>query len=249
VSLRFAVVSEAPADFLVSTDLADRVFLASIEWLESDQDLIYQREWIGELHGQRLSWKHVKSLAIAAGITAIGRFQGQPGEADARAARRAITYLSRTIPDLAGVVLIRDQDNQPTRRTGLEQARQEWTEGPAIVIGLADLEREAWILCGFEPENDEERRRLGSVSQDLGFDPCGQSHHLQHRHDHEYRSPKRVLRFLSGGVFEREQRCWRETPLSLLRERGAKNGLRAYLDEVRTELAPQIGRVSGTRER
>ena len=44
MSLQFAVVYEAPADFQTATELADRVLVESIDWLEEDQ-IEYQRTW------------------------------------------------------------------------------------------------------------------------------------------------------------------------------------------------------------
>ena len=57
------------------------------------------------------------------------------------------------------------------------------------------------------------------------------------------RSPKRVLQELTAGDPDRERICWQQTPLVTLRERGTENGLTAYLDEVRTKLAPLIGHI------
>ena len=128
VSLQFPVVHEAPADFQTATELADRVLLESIDWLEEDQ-IEHQRTWLQETGGAPLTWKQVKQLALSVGIDAIGFFGGDPAEPDARATRRAILYLRYTFPDLAGVLLIRDQDDQPERRTGLEQARAESPAG------------------------------------------------------------------------------------------------------------------------
>jgi hypothetical protein len=64
------------------------------------------------------------------------------------------------------------------------------------------------------------------------------------KRDNATRSPKRVLRELCGGDADRERCCWRETLLATLRDRGAENGLGAFLDEVRTLLAVLIGHVS-----
>jgi len=58
-------------------------------------------------------------------------------------------------------------------------------------------------------------------------------------------SPKRVLRHLTRDDKDREQRCWHESPLATLRERGGENGLATYLHEVRHHLAPLIGHVAG----
>ncbi len=245
VSLGFAVVYEAPADFQTATELADRVLVECIDWLEDDQ-LDYQRAWLQESGGSPLTWKRVKQLARDAGIDAIGFFDGDPAQPDARAARRAILYLRHALDDLAAVLLIRDQDDQPERRVGLDQARRKEEIGPLpVVVGLAVVERESWVISGFDPQHDLETARLAAERQMLGFDPRVRSHELTAcKDDNATRSPKRVLRKLCGDDADRERRCWRETILATLRDRGAKNGLGAFLDEVRNELATLIGHVS-----
>src|SRR5687768_9213815 len=103
-----------------------------------------QREWVGTVSvNRRLTWKAIPQLAREIGIKAHGHFDGEPGEADAAAARRAILYLKEAVPDLNAVVLVRDQDDQPDRRKGLDQARAENHGGLPIVVGLAVPEREA----------------------------------------------------------------------------------------------------------
>jgi hypothetical protein len=244
VSLQFAVVHEAPADFETATELADRVLVESIDWLDEDQ-IEYQRTWLRESAGVPLTWKRVKQSALDAGINAIGFFDGEPAEPDARAARRAILYLRHAIPDLAGVLLIRDQDDQPERRRGLDQARRQEEGRLPVVVGLAVVERESWVISGFDPKEDEEHARLAAERQTLGFDPRVRSHELTAcKDDDAPRSPKRVLRNLCGGDADRERHCWCETELATLRSRGADNGLVEFLDEVRKALAGLIGHLS-----
>jgi hypothetical protein len=245
MSQRFAVVHEAEADFHTATELADRVLLDAIDWLD-EHLIVDQREWVAqEAGGRRLTWKAIPQLAREAGIRAHGHFDGQPGEADAAAARRAILYLLATIPDLKAILLIRDQDDQPERRIGLEQARTHGRSGTVIIVGLAVVEREAWVICGFDPQNGEETVRLDAERQTLGFDPRRRSHELTAcKDDNATRSPKRVLRQLSGDHRGRESHCWMTTPLDRLRERGGENGLVAYLDEIHDRLAPLIGHVA-----
>jgi len=241
---RIAVVYEADADFRVATELADRVLIEAVDWL--DEHLIaHQREWIGEVTGpEKLTWKSIPRLARAARIRAHGHIDGNPLEIDAGAARRAILYLKAVFDDIAGIVLIRDQDDQPERRDGLEQARSEHHGSPAVVIGLAVVVRESWVLAGFDPADEEETARHAAERQTLGFDPRMKSEELTVRNDSSAPgSPKRVLAVLCPTA-EREARCWRETPLATLRARGANNGLAAYLDEVRARLAPLIGHTA-----
>jgi hypothetical protein len=50
-----------------------------------------------------------------------------------------------------------------------------------------------------------------------------------------------VVEKLTGGKMEREQQCWEETSLELLREKGVYTGLTAYIDEIEERLIPIIG--------
>ena len=245
MSQHFAVVHEAEADFLTATGLADRMLMEAIDWLDEDQ-IAYQREWVArEAGGRRLTWKVIPQLAREIGIRAHGHFDGKPGEADAAAARRAILYLQATVPDWKAVLLIRDQDDQPDRRVGLEQARRNDHSGVVIVVGLAVVERECWLISGFDPQDDEETARLGAERQRLGFDPRHRSHELTAcKDDQATHSPKRVLQQLCRDDRDRERHCWANSPLDELRERGAENGLAAYLHEIRDRLAPLIGHVA-----
>ena len=94
MSSQLVVVHEAQADFTTATELADRVLLADIAWL--DQTLLdSQREWIAEDRtGARLTWKAIPSRAREIGIRVRGFFDGAPGLPDAQAARRAVAYFA-----------------------------------------------------------------------------------------------------------------------------------------------------------
>ncbi len=244
MSRLFAVVHEAKADFTTATELADRVLLDTVTWLDADL-LVHQREWVSHVLGdRRLAWKAVGKMAAERGIYAHGHFDGEPGQPDASAARKALLYLEEVLPDAKAVLLIRDQDNHPERRAGLEQARKQDRSGRVVVIGLSVVEREAWVLSGFDPEGTAETALLQHERDHLGFDPRPRSHELTAcKDDTAKRSPKRVLRTLSGGDQDRERRCWVEAQLDVLRERGDANGLATYLAEVRDRLAAIVGHV------
>jgi hypothetical protein len=235
------VVHEAEADFVMATELADRVFIESVDWLEPEL-MQYQRDWVQfNPDGERLTWGRLKQLAKNANVAESGFFNGSPGQPDALAGRRAILYLKTIFPDISAILLIRDQDNQPERKIGLEQARQEHTMIP-IILGLAIIEREAWVSAGFSPHDEKDQTLLDAERQLLGFYPHEQSHRLTAgKDDNAKLSPKRVLQVLCGGNKTRERLCWTQTPLATLRERGTDNGLSHYLDEVRTRLVPLFG--------
>ena len=241
MSRKFIVVYEAPADFCLATELADRVFLEKIDWLD-ETVLDTQREWVGEYGGRPLKWTVISGLAREAGIRAHGHFDGVPGEPDAQAGRRALAYLFLRFGELDGVVLVRDIDDQPERRDGLEQARAQFVDrGKPIVLGVSVIERESWVLSGFEPKDDDEVDRVKSEREKLGFNPCVEPHKLTAcKDDTALKSPKRVLAVLSDNDWQRERQCWLETSLDILRNRGAENGLKAYLDEVEAHLMPVI---------
>jgi hypothetical protein len=174
MSVWIAVVFEGTADLQIATDLTDRTLLETIEWLDEDT-LPNQRSWLGETdHGERLTWKGIKRLARDAGIRAHGHFDGQPGKPDAAAAPRAIMFVLQTFSDLQAIVLIRDQDEEPERKAGLEQARSQDQSRIPIVIGLAIVERECWVLSGFEPKDSVESSRLEAEKKTSASIPaCG----------------------------------------------------------------------------
>ena len=244
MSLALAVVYEAPADFRTATELADRVLIDAIEWLEPEH-LDHQRTWLGAHAGDSLTWTGIRRLAANNNIRAVGHFDGNPAEPDAQAARRAIRLLRLLFPKLDGVMLIRDRDDRSERRAGLEQARGQEEVVIPIVVELAVVERESWVICGFDPLDESEESRLAEERQKIGFDPRLRSHELTAcKDDLANRSPKRVLRKLGGGDRDRERRCWQQTSLGLLNGRGAENGLASFLGEVRERIAPLMGHVA-----
>ena len=132
---------------------------------------------------------------------------------------------------------------------GLDQARRHEEGRLPVVVGLAVVERESWVISGFDPENERERHKLEAETQNLGFNPCLQAHRLTAcKDDQAKRSPKRVLAKMTDGEWQRQRKCWMSTSLPVLQERGQANGLAEYLREVKTKLVPLIGGNRGTPE-
>ena len=244
VSNRIRGYHEAPADFETATELADRVLVARVEWLEETRSM---HQWIGcGIARLPLSWKSSPAWRwISESVR--GHFDGAPLSSNARAARRAILDLRYIFADLAGVLLIRDQDDQPERRAGLEQARRQENGRLPVVIGLAVVERECWVIAGFDPQDDVEGERLAAERQMLGFDPRVRSHERTAcKNDRALRSPKRSLTALVGDDRERQRKCWMTTSLEVLVVRGRENGLKDYLKEIDDHLVPLItGQTTG----
>lgn len=248
MSRRFAVVYEAPRDFETATELADRVIIESVSWLDPEHDRDSFRAWVGESpEGIPLTWTNIKGLAKKKGINAFGHFGGEPGEPDAASARRALLYLQKEFEDdhLEAVLLIRDQDDEPKRKIGLDQARDSKAYPFQVVVGLAIIERESWVICGFEPKTDKEGALLQSEISRVGWDPRSRPQDLKAgKNDNADKSPKRVLVALTEGKLDRQRECWSATDLKLLNERGRENGLAEYFREIKERLVPLI---SGTR--
>jgi hypothetical protein len=153
-----------------------------------------------------------------------------------------VRFLQR-IRQIKAVIFIRDLDNQPERKEGIEQARSEHinkTPKLEIVIGAADPKREAWVLNGFIPSNQQEKQIIEEIKNKLSFDPSIESHRLRATSEKEperIRNVKVVVEQLTGNDMEREKQCWEETNLKHLRERGVDTGLTDYIQEVEQRLA------------
>lgn len=251
--IEFIVIVESAADARTATKLAERILVEKVDWLE-DENLQYCLQWSGLQNGtQHSCWSDVKKIIDDAKEQLKykpARFlghdsKGVPLKADGAASIKVLNlvrFLQRT-RQIRAVLLIRDLDNQPEqRREGLEQARSEHINRQPqleIVIGAANPKREAWVLNGFEPSNEGEKQILQEIKTILHFDPCTESHQLRSTSREErdrIRNPKVVVEKLTGGNMEREQQCWEDTSLELLRERGIHTGLTDYIREVEQRL-------------
>jgi hypothetical protein len=81
---------------------------------------------------------------------------------------------------------------------------------------------------------------LESIRQEINFDPCSQAERLRYasQTSRAERNPKDILRRLTGGSRDREEKCWTQTPLATLRERGEQTLLKDFLEEARATLLP-----------
>ncbi|MCA9980313.1 MAG: hypothetical protein KDD89_05760 [Anaerolineales bacterium] len=254
----FVVIVENNADAQTAIQLAERVLIDQIDWLEQDI-LVHLYQWSGLLEQtdcscwkdigrifdqyERSGWKRPKP---------IGHYKGNPLKADGTVAVKILHLVRHLQKDrqIRAVLFIRDIDKQPQRKLGLEQARDKYlgrqlSSSLTIVIGTANRMREAWVLNGFFAADEDEENRLAEIIGHIHFDPCVNSHRLHadsYDEPERQRNPKIVLEQLTNGNYEREQRCWTETDLSRLRERGTQTGLTAYLQEVEDRLVPILVR-------
>jgi hypothetical protein len=263
--MRLVLIAEDRADAEAASMLADRVFIeGDAGWIDAES-LPNLRQWTGidpcvasvENDNDELKahtkWKALGTLATQHGIKSHGRGLG----ADGAAARKAILLVIKTRAqdnDIEAVVLVRDMDNQPERRASMESARTELADKMAFQVAIAapDPKREAWILHGFEPQNDKEKTLLADGRKHLGFDPITNPERLRGDRrrgaEEEARDMKLVVDRLTQGEYGRQLQCLGTTPLSVLKERGRATGLADYLAEVETRLLPLLdpGASAGT---
>src|SRR4028118_2424855 len=255
--IEFVVIVESSADARTATKLADRILVEKIDWLEPEM-LQHLVQWSGlEAGTENSCWKnisHIIEREKESGFQPARFFRRdyprqktlQPDAANTIKIINLVSYLQKT-RNIKALLLIRDLDNQPQRRQGIEQARSEHINRPPkleIVIGTADRMREAWVLNWFIPFNQQEKQILQEITTELTFNPCDESHRLRSNSLTEpdrLRNPKVVVERLTGGRMEREQQCWEETPLEYLREKGVDTGLTAYIKEIEERLIPIIG--------
>ncbi|MDB5309624.1 MAG: hypothetical protein JWO38_3826 [Gemmataceae bacterium] len=237
MSWSIAIVCEAPADRDTASCLATRAVREAVEWMEPEY-LAYRGFRSTDSH---LLWKHVKTLAAENRVTVTGFMRGEPPSPDAHNAMRALLLFTRCVDEVGqrdGVLLIRDSDNDLTRHSGLNQARDHDLWPFKVVIGFAHTKRECWHISGFEAEAGPEREVVGELSSELGFDFRRSSEELTAKHDNDKRSAKRVLSRLTEADPDREHRCLTHLPLTELKARGRHNRLAAFLEEVERHLVP-----------
>lgn len=247
--IRLLVFCEAEADFRTIAGLVDRVLREEGPgWLKDHLEsypLADVRGWVGDGGGREFFNLHYVSRYARERNVQLphNRFNGRRGAAGYLTARTAFLvarHEAKKFGPIDAVILVWDADDHgDERREGMEQARM--TALPEgcfrIVLGCPDLEREAWVLAGFEPENKAEREQLDRERRGLTFCPCAEAHRLRDKKDQATRSPKRVLAALTAEVLAREERCWTEAPLDRLRERGGGSGLQVFLVELKTAVA------------
>lgn len=214
------VLAEANADMAIATELLDR----SIE-------------------DSRASWRNERKYCGTTERESFVRFSAVPQLYKAWAGQRKKSFsrhrftlgdgaivekFVRLVSDrrASALLIVRDDDNTGTRVTEIQAGLTAAACNVPTVVGVACPNREAWVLSGFEPEKHE-IERLSELKRTLTFCPTLESHRLNDKHG--TRSSKMVLSTLSDGDFDREQRCWQETNLAVLKERGHKNGLKDFL--------------------
>jgi hypothetical protein len=234
-----ALVCEGPHDQAVVESLVERVLREEMEWYEGNED--YLRTWCCRGEEPALLWREARERLRLHGGRAARR--GLPRDhGDNLAADRAVQVLWFECGRDAHIILFRDCDGQPERRTALEHVQTYYTDR-SILIAFAVDRLEAWVLAAFTLEDEEERAALDQERKNLGFDPTARPHELTAQDPPAKRNPKRVV-----AVLLNKRGNHRETYAEMMRtvawdhletdQRGVGCGLLSFREEILQRLVP-----------
>jgi len=242
-TLVIGLVCEDHGHFSAVTRLVDAALVAGHAWL--DGILEDCRKWRG-LADDEPWYKYDPADAndlrpiVLDGrrVAPHGHIGGVPLKPEAGMWRRALMLLCDREPRPDVVVLARDLDGYPERREGIDQVVANLPWPFKITVAAPQPEIEAWFVSGFVPTDAAEKQRLADLSRDLSFDPTLRSERLTSHPNDATTDAKRVLSRLCGDAVERRERCLDDR--ALLRQRGAANGLSAFLAEVDMHIVPAL---------
>jgi hypothetical protein len=240
-AVTIGVVCEDQGHARLVTTLVDRALLAEHTWL--DGVLEHCRTYVGKDAGNTWYKFHPADAHDLAPLTLEGRripvhghIGGKPLKPEASMWRKILLMLTHANPRPNVVVLARDIDGYPERRGGVDQVRSGLKWPFPVAFAGPEPEVEAWYVAGFVPNGKAEHEELEKVRKELSFDPTTESHRLTSHPNEAQTDAKRVLERLSAGDPDREVECLSNR--AILRDRGAKNGLGAFLDEVDEMIVP-----------
>lgn len=239
--LRLGIACEDNGHYTVATRLVDAALLARHTWLTGK--LPDHRSHVG-LAPDSAWYKYDPTDAndlrpiVLDGrrIAPSGHIAGKPLRPEAGMWRKILLLFCHRDPRPDAVLLLRDLDGYPDRLDGMQQAAQDIEWPFPIAIAAAQPEIEAWWISGFTPSTPAERGTLHALTRELSFDPTLESHRLTSHPNDAATDAKRVLSRLCGDDPERRDRCLEDR--HSLRQRGLKNGLTPFLDEIDRHVLP-----------
>ena len=250
--MRFVIVAEDQLGYRLIRDLADRVIAErGPSWLQdlwSDEATREsQRTWSGFEHGTR--WSSRGDIVRLASSLSV-RVHGRGMKAEAAMARKAVLITAELptrcvgAPAADALFLVHDTDGDERVRDRLRDgAGRGERRAFAVLIAAPAPESEAWVVAGAAPQTDQEKELHDAERQRLGFDPVRHPDQLTSGRSDDKRDAKKVCRNLRGDhgeYYERWERCWTETPLDTLEHNAERAGLRAYTEEVETQILPLL---------
>ncbi len=241
--MRIGSAGESKPDVELVQLLFDRTACAEVDWIDADT-VEHLRTWQGADGADWLDLHGVRDLARKRGLRLHGHFDGRPGALDARQTR-AVLALFATEPEPPDAVSIAgDEDGEPARRVGVQQAVDAGQWPFDCVLALARPEIEAWQVAAWVPDTADEHSCLSDLSSNLNFDPTGSPERLTSTNDASPRDAKRVLATLEATGRDGQQGL-ATLPLDQLEHRGATCGLADFIERCRKALIPKLGGTTG----
>ncbi len=240
---RWVVICGAKAGCGLVTALADCVIERDVDWAQDQLQSF--RQYTGlEPSSDFSKWGEVKRTLerMPKRPRFPGRFKGTEGGARLEALKAI--FAARAQDNVEGLILSKDTDGLTERMSGMRQATDEHSLPTCFAV--AHPEREAWLLHGFDPRNDDEKSVLDKIKKSIGFDPPLKAERLNPKRTHTQdgkpiaKSTKLIVEKLTKNNKERERACWTDAPLQSLIERGERTGLRDYCEDVQRKLVPQL---------
>jgi hypothetical protein len=241
VSTVIGVACEDNGHFAVVSRLVDDALVASHGWLGGILDDC--RTWRGLKGGE--AWykydpgdaKDLRPLEInGTRVKLHGPIKGEPLKPEASMWRKVLLLFCHATPRPQVVILARDLDGYAKRLEGINQVRENLEWPFQVVVAAPQPEIEAWQVSGFTPANPREQLLLDTLRRELSFDPTTESHRLTSHPNDKPTDAKRVLKHLCEDDRARGEACL--TSGATLRERGGRNGAKAFLDEVDEHVLP-----------
>lgn len=240
------LVCEGPQDERRLKAMLTAVLKESVDWLLDSEHI----QFLGaETNSTYLRWAsvnetHRRVFPNGFGVSAWRSFGADPAAPYAHSARKALQILEQTSNSSDdGFVLVCDEDlGGQNRVKGLCQARDRSSLASRTVVGAPDPSMEAWVLCGFDPQDDAEARSLDGQARELRFDPTKEPQRLRSKEVGVSRDIKHVLNNLAQSDADREDQA--VSNLTRIREFGRDCGAVAFLEECQSRLPPLFGAKS-----
>lgn len=234
---RIVLVMEGRGDLRAAQLLLDRWILQWVEWVD-ESTIDSFRSYTGLEQGEE--WLDLHTIPK---IAREHRIRSLRGRGEALLVRRLLLLLRERTQ--AGnvedgplvVVYLRDTDGDDRRRSEAEHGANGLLDDNLVWLpGFPHEAMEAWVLLGWTPRTEEERRAHRAEKTKLPFDPLVTPHRLSHK-EIVPKSAKDLLRRL-GVDRARQEHCLMEAS-----ERGGEAVDRSGLGEFRRRVRAWLRKI------
>lgn len=255
--LRIIHVAEDELSACVSRELLNRIVLENCEPWMQDQLIDHP----GTLHRftkltDSAGWADRSDVGS---VSESRKLRLHPGGLSGNA---ALAYkcarLATVLAPESVLLLAFDSDHKPTEERlapGIARAKADGKTVVLCVVAEATPEFDAWVLAGWSAENRHEETLLHDAKKRLAdeqyrFDPLDHLDRLTSAKNTDPRDAKALCAELCGlprseqvGCdTDRASRCWRDTPLSNIENRGHAIGIPEFVRNVCEVVIPALTR-------